>query len=161
MRTRSRSLRRRDEGQALVEFGLVVPALLLVLTGIFSFGIILSQYEVLTDAVSAGARAFALSRLQTTPALAESDPCAYAIQVLEAAAPNLHSSSMTFAITYTNNKTNPATVSNYTTSCTSLSDNMNSDDQVQIQVTYPVTPLVFKWATQSLNMSSSATELVN
>ena len=81
-----------------MEFGLVAPVLLLVLTGIFSFGIILSQYEVLTDSVSAGARAFALSRLQTTPALAASDPCAYAIQVLKAAAPNLNSSSLKFTI---------------------------------------------------------------
>lgn len=159
MRTGSRSLDRGDSGQSLVEFGLVVPVLLLVLTGIFSFGIILTQYEVLTDAVSAGARALALSRNQKTPALAESDPCAYAIQVLKAAAPNLTPGSLNFTITYTDNKA--SSVSNYTTSCTDRSDNMNTNDQVQIQATYPVTPLVFQWAARTLTMSSSATELVN
>lgn len=148
-----------------MEFGLVAPVLLLVLTGIFSFGIILSQYEVLTDSVSAGARAFALSRLQTTPALAASDPCAYAIQVLKAAAPNLTSSSLNFTIAYTDNSGSSPSVSNYTTSCTDRastgSSQMHSDDQVQITATYPVTPIVFGWATRSLTMSSSATELVN
>lgn len=161
IRKGTRALGRRDEGQSLVEFGLVAPVLLIVLTGIFSFGIILTQYEVLTDSVSAGARAFALSRLQTTPALAASDPCAYAISVLEAASPSLKASSLTFAITYTNNQSTTPVVTNYTTSCTALAGAMHSDDQVQITATYPVTPMIFKWATQSLNMTSTAVELVN
>ncbi|HZZ38347.1 MAG TPA: TadE/TadG family type IV pilus assembly protein [Acidobacteriaceae bacterium] len=165
MRLRSRSLRRGDGGQSLVEFGLVAPVLLLVLTGIFSFGIILSQYEVLTDSVSAGARAFALSRLQTTPALAVSDPCAYAISILEGAAPNLTSSSMNFTIVYTDNSGTTPSVSNYTTTCTDRastgSSKMHSEDQVQITATYPVTPLVFSRATRTLTMSATATELVN
>ena len=162
MRKRSRSLRHGDAGQALVEFGLVVPVLLVVLTGIFSFAIILTQYEVLTDAVGAGARALALGRGQTTPALAASDPCAYAISILDAAAPNLRASSLTFAITYTDNSGSTPVVSNYTTSCTDRTGkNMHTYDQVQIQATYPVTPIIFKWATQSMNMSFSTTEMVN
>lgn len=158
-----RSLVRRDEGQSLVEFGLVAPVLLVVLTGIFSFGIILNQYEVLTYATSAGARAFALARNQTTPALAASDPCAYAISILEAAAPNLTASSLNFTIVYTDNSTSTPAVHNYTTSCTDRAGqgNMNAFDQVQITATYPVTPLVFKWTTRSLTMSASSTEAVN
>lgn len=161
LRMRIRSLGLGDRGQSLVEFGLVAPVLLLVLTGIFSFGIILNQYEVLTNATSAGARAFALSRGETSPALAASDPCAYAISLLEADAPNLSTSSLTFTIAYTNNTASPATVSSYTTSCTALAGNMNSGDQVQVLATYPVTPIVFRWAARSLTMSASATELVN
>jgi len=161
MRRRARDLDRCDEGQSLVEFGLVAPVLLVVLTGIFSFGIILTQYEVLTDATSAGARAFALSRLQTTPALAASDPCAYAVSVLEAAAPNLISSSLTFSIAYTNNQGSSPVTTTYTNTCTSLSGNMNANDQVQITATYPVTPMVFQWASNSLTMSSVAVEQVN
>lgn len=164
MRIRNGSLRRGDGGQSLVEFALVAPVLLVVLTGIFSFGIILNQYEVLTNATSAGARAFALDRGVTNPPLSASDPCAYAIQILEADAPNLNSSSLTFTITYTNNSTSPAAVSTYTTSCAGLSPTltyMHTGDQVQVQVTYPVVPMVFKWATRSLTLSASATELVN
>ncbi len=161
---RSRLFRRGEAGQSLVEFGLVAPVLLVVLTGIFSFGIILTQYEVLTDSVSAGARALALSRNQATPALAVSDPCAYAISVLEAAAPNLNSSSLNFTIVYTNNNGSSPVVNNYTTSCTALSptsSNMHSGDSVMITATYPVTPLIFRWATRQITMSSTAYELVN
>jgi Flp pilus assembly protein TadG len=154
---------RRDEGQSLVEFGLVAPLLLLVLTGIFSFGIILTQYEVLTDSVSAGARALALDRGQTSPALAASDPCAYAVSLLESASPNLKSSSLTITIVYT--QKSPVSVTDYSTSCTDRATTganpMATGDQVQIIATYPVTPIVFGWTAQSLTMSASATELVN
>ncbi|MGA7525400.1 MAG: TadE family protein [Acidobacteriaceae bacterium] len=158
---RCRTFRHRDDGQSMVEFGMVVPALLIVLTGIFSFGIILNQYEILTNAVNSGARAFALSRGQTTPTIASTDPCAYAIEILEADAPNLTPGSLTFAITYTSNKASPGTVTTYTTSCTSLATTMNTGDTVLIKATYPVTPMVFSWATKSLTLSASAEELVN
>ena len=164
IRKRTRLLHRGDRGQSLVEFGLVAPVLLIVLTGIFSFGIILTQYEVLTDAVSAGARALALSRNQATPALAVSDPCAYAISVLQAAAPNLKSTSLNFTIVYTNNNGSSPVVNNYTTSCTALSptsSNMHSGDSVKITATYPVVPVIFSWATRQITMSSTAYELVN
>ncbi|HEY1808706.1 MAG TPA: TadE/TadG family type IV pilus assembly protein [Acidobacteriaceae bacterium] len=148
-----------------MEFGLVAPVLLLVLTGIFSFGMILTQYEILTDAVSAGARALALDRGQTSPALAASDPCAYAISVLQSAAPTLKSSSLTITIAYTDNKPSPPTVTDYTSSCTDRASTgatpMNTSDVVQVTATYPVTPLVFRWVANSLTMSSTATELVN
>ncbi|MGA8530339.1 MAG: hypothetical protein WB622_11540, partial [Acidobacteriaceae bacterium] len=85
--------------------------------------------------------------------------------ILEGAAPNLTSSSMNFTIVYTDNSGTTPSVSNYTTSCTDRastgSSKMHSDDQVQITATYPVTPLVFRWTTSQLTMSSSATELVN
>lgn len=160
---RCRSLRRGEQGQSLVEFGLVVPVLLVVLTGIFSFGIILTQYEVLTDAVGAGARALALGRGQTSPALAASDPCAYAVALLDAAAPSLKTSSLTISIAYT--QKSDGSVVPYGTSCTDRSTSganpMVTGDQVQITATYPVTPVVFSWATRSITMSSTATELVN
>jgi Flp pilus assembly protein TadG len=163
MRIRSRLLRRGDEGQSLVEFGLVAPVLLLVLTGVFSFGIILNQYEVLTYATSAGARAFALSRNQATPALAASDPCAYAISILEADAPNLSAASLNFTIVYMDNSKTTPVEHDYTTSCTDRAgqNNMNANDSVQITATYPVTPLVFSRATRSITMSAASTEAVN
>lgn len=146
-----------------MEFGLVAPVLLLVLTGIFSFGIILTQYEVLTDAVSLGARALALDRGMTSPALAASDPCAYAVSLLKAAAPNLKSASLTISIAYT--AKSDGSVTPYTNSCTDRATSgatpMATGDQVQVTATYPVTPIVFQWAARTLTMSSSATELVN
>jgi Flp pilus assembly protein TadG len=54
-------------GAALVEFGLLAPVLLLVLLGAAQFGLALSQFVTLTNAVSVGELQFALSRSDTTP----------------------------------------------------------------------------------------------
>ena len=58
---------RRTEGQAIVEFTLVVPLLLLVLLGIFKLGILFNHSLVLTDAVRVSARQLAVERGQPTP----------------------------------------------------------------------------------------------
>ncbi len=52
---------------ALVEFALVLPVLLMVLTGILQFGLMFNKYITLTDAVRAGARTASLGRGLTNP----------------------------------------------------------------------------------------------
>jgi Flp pilus assembly protein TadG len=47
---------KRDEAQALVEFALIMPFLLLFLVGIVEFGRAWNEHEVLTDATREGAR---------------------------------------------------------------------------------------------------------
>jgi len=49
-------MRRRREGQALVEFALIVPIFLLLVLGVFEFGRAWNVYQVLTDAAREGAR---------------------------------------------------------------------------------------------------------
>lgn len=49
-------LRRAEEGQALVEFALVVPFLLVFIIGIVEFGRAWNLHQVLTDAAREGAR---------------------------------------------------------------------------------------------------------
>ena len=61
LRPRFGRLSRGEAGSTVAETALVLPVLLVVLTGIFSFGIILNQYLVLTNAVNGGARGFAAS----------------------------------------------------------------------------------------------------
>jgi len=51
-----RNIFRRQEGQALVEFALVAPVLLLILFGIVEFGLILFNQHVITNASREGAR---------------------------------------------------------------------------------------------------------
>ena len=63
---------RREDGQGLVEFALVLPVLLMIATGIMSFGIVFYRYITLTDAVRAGARTLSLGRGLT-------DPCSPAV----------------------------------------------------------------------------------
>ena len=53
---------RNQKGQAMVEFVIVAPILLLLVFGIIQFGILFNNYLTLTDAVRAGARQAAVSR---------------------------------------------------------------------------------------------------
>lgn len=53
---------RREDGQAYVEFALVLPILLLIVMGIVQFGMVFKDYIALTDAVRVGARQAAVSR---------------------------------------------------------------------------------------------------
>ncbi|MGE5691806.1 MAG: TadE/TadG family type IV pilus assembly protein [Pseudomonadota bacterium] len=55
---------RQQRGQSLVEFALVLPALMLILLAIVQFGIVFKQYITLTDAVREGARKAAVSRMR-------------------------------------------------------------------------------------------------
>ncbi len=53
---RMRRHSRTEDGQAVVEFALVIPVLLLLLLGIIQFGNVFRDYIALTDAVRVGAR---------------------------------------------------------------------------------------------------------
>ena len=50
------SLRKKQEGQSMVEFALTFPLLLLVIIGIFQFGAIFNGYVTVTNAAREGAR---------------------------------------------------------------------------------------------------------
>lgn len=54
--SRAALFRRSDEGQAVVEFALIVPVLLLLVLGVFEFGRAWSAHQALTDAAREGAR---------------------------------------------------------------------------------------------------------
>ena len=73
---------RRERGQTMVEFALVVPILLVVVFSIIQFGILYNHYITLTDATRVGARKGAVSR--TAP-----NPIALAVAATRAAAPGL------------------------------------------------------------------------
>jgi Flp pilus assembly protein TadG len=62
-----RNVRRNQDGQAMVEFVLVAPVLLLLIFGIVQFGILFNNYMTLTDATRAGARQAAVSRTLPDP----------------------------------------------------------------------------------------------
>lgn len=59
---------RSERGQTMTEFAVVLPILLVVLLGIFQFGVAFNNYVTLTDAVRAGARKAAVSRNSSNPA---------------------------------------------------------------------------------------------
>ena len=84
---------RGERGQALLEFGFLLPVLMVVLLGMIVFGIALNNYLELTNGSTAGAQAVAISRGQTT------DPCLTAATPFYGAAPNLTQGNLSFTIT--------------------------------------------------------------
>ena len=77
-----------NKAARLVEMALVMPVMLMMLTGIFSFSVVLYQKLQLAEAVSNAGRVMALERDDT-------DPCATTAAALYAAAPALAQSNLT------------------------------------------------------------------
>jgi len=145
--TRPWSRRAKVRGQSLIEFTLVMPLLLLVTTGMVSFGLALHNDLVLTNAVSTGAQLLAFSRGQT------SDPCATASAAINSAAPSLTSGlSLTFVI-------NGTTYSS-TTSCTSAASNMVQGATAQVTGTYPCVIAIVGANYPSCTLRSQVTEYI-
>jgi len=154
-----RKFSRSEEGGALVEFAVVLPMMMVLITGMFSFGVVLNNYMVLTTSIGNGSRALALSRGQTTPALAASDPCAYAVQVAQSSGPALNPKGMSFNISWTTiNASGTSVTTKYTNSCPGLS--LNQGDTVQMSGSYAVNMLIFGVKPGALNMTATAAELV-
>jgi Flp pilus assembly protein TadG len=59
--------RKREQGQTMTEFALVLPLLALLLFGVIQFGIVFHHYVTLTDAVRTGARLGAVGSRLTNP----------------------------------------------------------------------------------------------
>lgn len=55
-----------NRGQALVEFALILPVLMLLIIGVMEFGLIINQYMVVTEAAREGARSAALGGSNAT-----------------------------------------------------------------------------------------------
>jgi Flp pilus assembly protein TadG len=64
--TRRRSIRR-ERGQTMVEFAIILPVFCLLLFGIAQLGIAFNHWLELTDATRVGARKAAVSRTQSNP----------------------------------------------------------------------------------------------
>jgi Flp pilus assembly protein TadG len=76
-----------ERGQALVEFALVLPIIVLLLFSVIQLGLVYKNYLALTDAVRAGARKAAVARLS-------SDPQGTAVSAVDSAAADLDASQL-------------------------------------------------------------------
>jgi Flp pilus assembly protein TadG len=83
--------RRGEHGQALVEFALILPVLMLIVVGIIKGATLYNNYTQLTNAVDAGARAFSVERGQVAP-------CTDAATEVANAAGSLRLSSITISM---------------------------------------------------------------
>jgi Flp pilus assembly protein TadG len=169
---------RGEEGSTIAEMALVLPILLAVLTGIFSFGIALNQYLVLTNAVNNGARAFAMSApSQDAGTSFLGDPCWAAANAINNSVSNMNASSIQYTITYTSfsgiqtdiTSNTPTSITTKTgngsgtngagfPSCSTLK--MYQYDYVTVQAVYPIFPSLYGWTRSGLNLTAQSTEMV-
>jgi Flp pilus assembly protein TadG len=127
---------RNEEGQAMVEMALALPVLLLVLTGIPTFGLAFNNYVLLTEATSIGARTLAISRGATT------DPCATASSAVIAAAPLLTPASLSFSFVL-NGSSYTGTSCSSGSSTTGAAANLVQGANAIVTVTYPCSLAVY------------------
>ena len=145
---------RGNEGSALVEFAVVLPVLLLVLTGIFTFGVAMNNYNELTEAVNTGARQLAISRGQTT------DPCATTVAAVYAAAPTLKQSKLAFSFALDGTAYSGTSCSSSSTT-TGAAGNLVEGQAAEVSVTYPCNLAIYGInLAPSCTLQAQTTELV-
>jgi Flp pilus assembly protein TadG len=137
-----------ETGGSLVEFALCLPVLLILVTGMMSFGIAINNYMTLTNAVEVGARQLAISRGQVT------DPCSTISATIGSASPLLKSASLSYTFTL-NGTAYPGTT------CTAGAAQLVQGTAAQVQVTYPCTLSLYgKNLVPGCTLQAQTTELV-
>ena len=129
-----RAQARSENGQAIVEFALVLPILMAILLGIIQFGIVFNNYITLTDATRAGARKAAVSRFLN-------DNGASAKQAVQDSASGLNISVLTPTI-----------------SVTSSPDWNTPGGVVTVSASYPYNLNILGWTVVSGNLNSTTHE---
>jgi Flp pilus assembly protein TadG len=114
-----------EGGQALAEFAIVLPVLMLLVLGILKGGILYNNYLQLTDAVRSGARQFAIERGQA-------DPCGDAAAQVTAAAGGLDTSNIAMTMT-----ANPPSTTYQTPPVTGTCPDLVSGNSVTLSASYP------------------------
>ena len=96
-------LKSQTDGGSLVEFAMILPLMLALVTGIFGLSFALLFYLQLNNAVDVGARTVAVIRATnsdgTTP-----DPCAAALTAITGAAPTLAPSKIKLSVNLNGNR---------------------------------------------------------
>jgi Flp pilus assembly protein TadG len=156
--------RHSEDGSSLIEFALCLGPLMLLMTGIFAFGIAVANYVQLTNACSAGAMQVAISRGNLASPY---DPCATVVSTVQAAAPSLTAGSMKFVVvldgtTYPTGGTPTSSLSCTSTSnTTGAAANLVQGQAATVTVTYPCNLSVYKANNfPSCVLTAKASELV-
>ncbi len=154
-------LRDRSEGGALVEFAFVLPAMLMVVSGIFTYGIAFNNYIELTNGIGIAGRALAIARGNTL------DPCALVASSIYNSAPNLSQSKFTMTIVMDNSADTYSFAQGATVTCSSTSTTTGAPadlvegTQATVTATYPCQLQIYNMSfLTSCTLSSSVSELV-
>jgi Flp pilus assembly protein TadG len=147
-----------QRGQALVEFAIVLPVLMLIILGIVKGGILYNNYLQLTDAVRSGARQLAIERGQT-------GPCGDAANEVITAASGLSSSNVAITMTENPEATGDPAGASYTTTGApsgtgSCPFTLVSGSATTLTATYPCDFNILGIQLATCTLSASATERV-
>ena len=121
-----------EHGQAMVEFAVILPVLLLILFAILQFGVVFNNYIQVTAAAREGARKAAVSRTLGTSAAETA-----ATTSAKSAAPGLKQNSIT--VSFPNSPT------------------FAQGSDVAVKVTYPYSISIIGLVVASGNLSSTTT----
>jgi Flp pilus assembly protein TadG len=135
-----------QNGSSLIEFALVMPVMLLVMTGIFSFAVAINHQQQLTQAVGAGGQYLQQIRTSTT------DPCKDTFTAITSAAPNLTSASITLTVTM-------GTTAVTAKTCSGDQSLLTQGGNVSVAATYPCTLTAYAYNFGSAcSLSAKVTE---
>lgn len=148
--------RGREEGGALLEFALVLPMLMTVLTGTASFSMALYSYQQLGYATSNAAQLVGAEQGLVT------DPCAAVVTSVTGALPTWKAANFTYTVTITDSsgtahKFGPTTGSSF--SCTAGAADMAQNEPMMVQVSYNYTWLPVLNFSPSSSLTSSESVL--
>jgi Flp pilus assembly protein TadG len=130
------NIKNREDGQAMVEFAIIVPLLLMLVLGIIQFGILFNHYLTLTDAVRVGARQAAVSRTLANPAGSAED------RVRSAASGSLSDATDTTVLVVT------------------VTSTFAQGSDVTVKATYPYSINIFGVPVKAGSLTSETTERV-
>jgi Flp pilus assembly protein TadG len=146
-----------EEGGPLVEMAFALPLMMLLITGVFSLGLMMSSYLMVSHAVDVGARNLALSRGATT------NPCSDTISVIQSAAPTAAlNATYTFKIgSDTFSGASNSFSGSGSSDCSQLGvSDMVAGDTATVSVTYPYQLLIYLWSAKTYNITASTSEVI-
>jgi Flp pilus assembly protein TadG len=141
-----KAFRYRDGGHAVLEFAFVLPMMMLVVTGLFSFGIALNNQLELTQAVGNGGQYLQLMQSITT------DPCNDVANSIQKIATNLNAANINLTLTMSDNNGNSTVEQGAASSfsCAGAQSNLVTGGSATVSATYPCALLVY-----GLNMGNT------
>jgi Flp pilus assembly protein TadG len=146
-----------SSGQALIEFALIAPLILMLAVGMAVFGIGLNENLVLNNATEVGAQQLSVSRGQT------SDPCLTLNNAVVNAAPGLAPAKLTFTLSLNGVSSGSFSGQSSTSNaaiCPTLTSDMVENQNETVTVTYPFTASFINWGTKSYTLTASVQEVI-
>lgn len=129
-----------EDGGPLVELGMVLPMMMVLVTGMCAFGLSLNNYIELTSAVGNAGQ-----YLQQT-ASTTSDPCSDVATAMKNIAPNLGKNNISITLTMANSggtstKTDTGTANSF--SCSGDKSYLSTGGNISVSATYPCTLAIY------------------